>query len=124
MHPDHKILYRELPEWSNGFAWKADVPQKGTEGSNPSLSARKEIPPASESEQEFLFPERAFKNRQDFDKQLRGIKTRPEGGGICLLVPHLPLGINEVNPSLSVHLLFLPARGILIGFGDTYGDQF
>ena len=28
-----------VPEWSNGLAWKACVPQKGTEGSNPSPSA-------------------------------------------------------------------------------------
>jgi hypothetical protein len=30
----------EVPERSNGLAWKACVPQKGTEGSNPSLSAK------------------------------------------------------------------------------------
>ncbi len=29
-----------VPEWSNGLAWKACVPHKGTEGSNPSPSAR------------------------------------------------------------------------------------
>ncbi len=28
-----------VPEWSNGLAWKACVPHKGTEGSNPSPSA-------------------------------------------------------------------------------------
>ena len=32
-------LRGEVPEWPNGLAWKASVPQKGTEGSNPSLSA-------------------------------------------------------------------------------------
>ncbi len=29
-----------VPERSNGLAWKACVPHKGTEGSNPSPSAR------------------------------------------------------------------------------------
>ncbi len=29
----------EVQEWLNWHAWKACVPQKGTEGSNPSLSA-------------------------------------------------------------------------------------
>jgi hypothetical protein len=28
-----------MQEWLNWHAWKACVPQKGTEGSNPSLSA-------------------------------------------------------------------------------------
>ena len=32
------MILGEVPEWSNGLAWKACVPQ-GTEGSNPSLSA-------------------------------------------------------------------------------------
>ncbi len=30
----------EMSEWSKEHAWKVCVPQKGTEGSNPSLSAR------------------------------------------------------------------------------------
>ena len=30
-----------MQEWLNWHAWKACVPQKGTEGSNPSLSAFK-----------------------------------------------------------------------------------
>ena len=30
----------EVQEWLNWHAWKACVPQKGTEGSNPSLSAK------------------------------------------------------------------------------------
>ena len=30
----------EVTEWLKVLAWKAGVPQKGTEGSNPSLSAR------------------------------------------------------------------------------------
>ncbi len=30
----------EMQEWLNWHAWKACVPQKGTEGSNPSLSAQ------------------------------------------------------------------------------------
>lgn len=29
----------QVPEWSNGHDWKSCVLQKGTEGSNPSLSA-------------------------------------------------------------------------------------
>lgn len=35
----HWFLNGWVPEWSNGLAWKACVPQKGTEGSNPSPSA-------------------------------------------------------------------------------------
>ena len=31
--------FGEVQEWLNWLAWKAGVPQKGTEGSNPSLSA-------------------------------------------------------------------------------------
>ena len=30
----------EVQEWLNWHAWKACVPRKGTEGSNPSLSAK------------------------------------------------------------------------------------
>ncbi len=30
----------EVQEWLNWHAWKACVPLKGTEGSNPSLSAK------------------------------------------------------------------------------------
>ena len=33
-------LNGEVQEWLNWHAWKACVPLKGTEGSNPSLSAR------------------------------------------------------------------------------------
>lgn len=29
-----------MAEWSKAHAWKVCVPQKGTEGSNPSLSAQ------------------------------------------------------------------------------------
>ena len=32
--------YGEMTEWTKVLAWKAGVPQKGTEGSNPSLSAQ------------------------------------------------------------------------------------
>ena len=35
------MLFGEMQEWLNWHAWKACVPQKGTEGSNPSLSAFK-----------------------------------------------------------------------------------
>ena len=31
----------ELSEWFKEHAWKVCIPQKGIEGSNPSLSARK-----------------------------------------------------------------------------------
>ena len=34
------ILYGEVAEWSKAHAWKACIPLKGIEGSNPSLSAR------------------------------------------------------------------------------------
>ncbi len=32
--------FRELSEWSKEHAWKVCIPQKGIEGSNPSLSAK------------------------------------------------------------------------------------
>ncbi len=34
----------EVPEWLIGHAWRACVLQKGTEGSNPSLSAKRAEP--------------------------------------------------------------------------------
>lgn len=37
----------KMPERSNGHAWKVCVPPKGTEGSNPSLSATKALAHAS-----------------------------------------------------------------------------
>ncbi len=33
------MKFGEMQEWLNWHAWKACVPRKGTEGSNPSLSA-------------------------------------------------------------------------------------
>ncbi len=37
----------EMQEWFNWPAWKASVPQKGTGGSNPPLSAKsKQAPPS------------------------------------------------------------------------------
>jgi hypothetical protein len=33
-------LFGEMQEWFNWPAWKASVPQKGTGGSNPPLSAK------------------------------------------------------------------------------------
>ena len=34
------MITGEVQEWLNWHAWKACVPLKGTEGSNPSLSAK------------------------------------------------------------------------------------
>ena len=42
----------------NGHDWKSCVPQKGTEGSNPSCSARKEHPIRSDGV--FFFQERGI----------------------------------------------------------------
>jgi hypothetical protein len=36
----HKNTQGEMQEWFNWHAWKACVPQKGTGGSNPPLSAK------------------------------------------------------------------------------------
>lgn len=39
--PSNKIsLFGEVTEWSKVLAWKVSVPQKGTKGSNPFLSAQ------------------------------------------------------------------------------------
>ncbi len=56
-----------------------------------SLSLRKEKSPASESEQEFLYLEGAFK-AAGFQKRLKNTKTRPQGGDFSLLVPPPPIG--------------------------------
>ncbi len=41
--PVRQRLYKgEVTEWSKVLAWKVSVPQKGTGGSNPFLSARSE----------------------------------------------------------------------------------
>ncbi len=85
-----------MPEWSNGLAWKVSVPQKGTGGSNPPLSANEAMPPASESEQEF-FAFRGCVETEGFQKRAKNAKNRPEGGGIAK-VDSPPNGITESNP--------------------------
>ena len=37
-----RLILGEMAEWTKAHAWKACGPQKGLEGSNPSLSARAE----------------------------------------------------------------------------------
>ena len=45
MYTAKTIMERWL-SWSKAHDWKSCVPYKGTEGSNPSLSAKKVIPPS------------------------------------------------------------------------------
>ena len=45
MYAAKTIMERWL-SWSKAHDWKSCVPYKGTEGSNPSLSAKKVIPPS------------------------------------------------------------------------------
>jgi hypothetical protein len=45
--------YGEVSEWSKEHAWKVCIPQKGIEGSNPSLSASQNA--AHDSGWHFMF---------------------------------------------------------------------
>ena len=56
----HKIK-GEMQEWFNWHAWKACVPQKGTGGSNPPLSAKPKHNHPAISADGYLFSE-ALKN--------------------------------------------------------------
>ena len=49
------MLSGEMQEWLNWHAWKACVPQKGTGGSNPPLSAFAPRSPAWQDKGEFLY---------------------------------------------------------------------
>lgn len=40
---NNKVVNGEMSEWPKEHDWKSCVPQKGTVGSNPTLSAKREL---------------------------------------------------------------------------------
>jgi hypothetical protein len=72
----------EMQEWFNWHAWKACVPQKGTGGSNPPLSA------VCQPEAEFRWTQSVFvapffdnKGYRGFEPTTEGRSSRPALGG-------------------------------------------
>lgn len=84
-----------MQEWFNWHAWKACVPQKGTGGSNPFLSAKTKQT-IRQSADGFIF-RRTKQNL--FCEGHEKNKTYREAGLLC---KELPQGIIKGNPSLPV----------------------
>jgi hypothetical protein len=86
-----------MQEWFNWHAWKACVPQKGTGGSNPPLSAPTNQT-LRQSAEGFCFTEAPKK--ACFLKEARKNKNI-RGAGLICRCRDLSTGIIENNPPLS-----------------------
>ncbi len=97
-----------MQEWFNWHAWKVCVPLKGTEGSNPSLSAKQTKPRRV-----------IFIGLSVASLLAKAMDSKNERHGVpALFGLSPPPGINGANPSLSAKQT-KPRRVIFIGQSDA-----